>query len=65
MEGFRADSRNVQSHKAILRIGAQQEGILRKYGIMQDGYIRDANIYSMIDSEWDAAKGRFERELLR
>lgn len=63
--GFKADSRNVRSDRAIMRMGAQKEGVLRKYGIMQDGFIRNANIYSIIDSEWNEIKGRFESRLLK
>lgn len=63
--GFRADRRNVRSDRAILRIGASKEGVLRKYGIMQDGFVRDANIYSIIDDEWKGIKTLFENELLK
>lgn len=63
--GFKADRRNVRSDRAILRLGAHREGVLRQYGIMQDGYIRDANIYSIIDSEWKEIKERFESKLLK
>ena len=62
---FKADSRNVRSDRAITRIGARKEGILRKFGIMQDGFIRDANIYSIIDDEWKEIKDRFESRLLK
>lgn len=63
--GFKADRRNVRSDRAILRLGAYREGVLRQYGMMQDGYIRDANIYSIIDSEWKEIKERFESKLLK
>ncbi|MHA6484137.1 GNAT family N-acetyltransferase [Paenibacillus sp. strain BS8-2] len=63
--GFKADSRNERSDRAIRRLGAQKEGVLRKFGIMQDGFIRDANMYSIIDSDWPQIKQRFENVLLK
>lgn len=62
---FKADSRNIKSDRAILRIGAQKEGSLRKFGIMQDGFIRDANIYSIVETEWKEIKELFESKLLK
>lgn len=60
---FKADSRNVRSHQAILRLGATHEGVLRKERILADGYIRDANVYSIIDTEWPSIKNRLEMKL--
>lgn len=62
---FKTDSRNERSHYAILRIGATQEGVLRRERILHDGYIRNTNVYSIIDSEWPAVKGNFERILAK
>jgi N-acetyltransferase len=53
---FRADTRNERSNRALERIGAVKEGILRQDRILYDGYIRDANVYSIIDSEWPKVK---------
>lgn len=55
---FRTDSRNERSNKAILRIGARFEGSLRKEMILHDGYIRDSNVYSILDHEWQSVKAR-------
>ncbi len=57
---FKTDRRNERSHMAILRIGAVHEGVLRKERILYDGYIRDANIYSIIDTEWPTVKKKLE-----
>ena len=57
---LKTDSRNVRSQKAIERIGAVKEGILRNHMILPDGYIRDSVFYSIVDSEWEGVKSRFE-----
>ena len=60
---FRTDSRNLQSQRAIERIGAQREGTFRNHMIVRDGYVRDSVFYSIIDREWPAVKARLERML--
>ena len=57
---LKTDARNVRSQKAIERIGAVKEGILRKHMILPDGYIRDSVFYSIVDSEWEGVKSRLE-----
>jgi len=49
---LKTDSRNERSQKAIERIGAKKEGVLRNHMILPDGYIRDSVFYSVLDSEW-------------
>jgi N-acetyltransferase len=46
------DVLNEQSRAAILRLGAKQEGILRKHLILRSGRSRDSVVFSIIDSEW-------------
>ncbi|WP_127533985.1 GNAT family N-acetyltransferase [Paenibacillus kobensis] len=53
---FRTDTRNERSNKAIQRIGAQFEGTLRQELIMHDGYLRNSNVYSILDKEWADVK---------
>jgi RimJ/RimL family protein N-acetyltransferase len=60
---LKTDSRNVRSQKAIERIGAVKEGVLRNHMILPDGYIRDSVFYSIIDSEWPQVKTRLEKML--
>jgi len=60
---FKADVRNDRSNKAIERIGATKEGVLRQDRILHDGFIRNANIYSIIASEWPDIKQRLEQYL--
>lgn len=54
------DVLNLQSQKAILRIGARQEGILRSHLIMPDGRYRDSVCFSIIEAEWPEVKARLE-----
>ena len=53
---FKTDERNVRSQKAIERLGAIKEGILRNERILENGYIRNAVIYSFTDDDWRKAK---------
>jgi N-acetyltransferase len=55
---FKTDARNVRSQKAIERIGAIREGVLRQHVIIPSGYIRDSIYYSILDREWPAVKLR-------
>ncbi|MEW9700313.1 GNAT family N-acetyltransferase [Paenibacillus sp. SI8] len=57
---LKTDLRNVRSQTAIARLGAVQEGILRQHRILQDGYIRDTVMFSIIASEWPEVKQRLE-----
>jgi RimJ/RimL family protein N-acetyltransferase len=50
------DVRNDQSRAAILRLGAKQEGILRKHIMLPSGRIRDSVVFSIIDTEWPEVK---------
>jgi RimJ/RimL family protein N-acetyltransferase len=49
---FKTDLRNLRSQKALERIGAIKEGILRKHMITWSGYNRDSVYYSIIDTDW-------------
>jgi RimJ/RimL family protein N-acetyltransferase len=62
---FKTDGRNIVSQRAIERLGAVREGVLRKQMILPDGYQRDAVLYSIIDTEWPAVKARLEAFLTR
>ena len=50
------DVLNEQSRAAILRLGAKQEGILRKHMILPSGRVRDSVVFSIIDDEWPGVK---------
>jgi RimJ/RimL family protein N-acetyltransferase len=54
---------NERSRNAMLRIGAKEEGILRKHALNDRGVPRDTVYYSVIDSEWPAVKTRLHAML--
>lgn len=60
---FKTDRRNARSRAAILKLGAKQEGILRKHMVVADGYVRDSVYFSVIDEEWPAVKAGLEKRL--
>lgn len=60
---LKTDVRNERSQRAIERIGAVREGLLRNNMILQDGYIRSSVYYSIIDAEWPAVRARLEAML--
>jgi RimJ/RimL family protein N-acetyltransferase len=51
---------NQRSRNAMLRIGAKEEGVLRKHQISERGVPRDTIYFSIIDDEWPAVKRRLE-----
>lgn len=53
---LKADERNVQSRKAILKLGATEEGTLRQHMKIADGFIRNTVFYSILKSEWPEIK---------
>jgi RimJ/RimL family protein N-acetyltransferase len=57
---LKTDERNVRSQRAIERIGAVKEGILRHSVIMPDGFRRSSVYYSVLAEEWPAVKARLE-----
>lgn len=61
---LKTDSRNLNSQRAIKRIGGTYEGVLRNHMVMRDGYIRDSVYFSFIDKEWQAAKEKLQLLLL-
>ena len=60
---FKTDSRNLKSQKAINRLGAKTEGVIRKHMIMPDRYLRSSIIYSIVSHEWLSVKTKLENFL--
>lgn len=60
---IKTDSLNLRSQKAIERIGAVKEGVLRNHMILPNGRIRHSVYYSILDSEWANVKKRLEEML--
>ena len=62
---FRTHFMNRQSRRAIERLGAKLDGILRSHMIIANGTIRDTVVYSVIRSEWEAVKANLKWMLKR
>jgi RimJ/RimL family protein N-acetyltransferase len=60
---LKTDLRNERSQRAIERLGAVREGVLRNHMIMPDGHIRSSVLYSILDHEWPQVKARLEGRL--
>ena len=58
---LKTNAKNERSRRAILRIGATEEGTLRKHQINDDGTPRDSVYFSIIDEEWPSVKRRLEQ----
>ena len=62
---LKTDSLNESSRRAILRLGAVEEGVFRNHQFTQEGRVRHTVWYSIIDSEWPAVKAGLEEKLAR
>lgn len=60
---YKTDARNARSRAAILKLGAQQEGIFRKHMIMADGHVRDSVYFSIVDDDWPEVKAGLQKRL--
>lgn len=60
---FRTHCLNQQSRRAIERLGAKLDGVLRSNAIMGNGTVRDTAAYSIIASEWPMVKANLEGRL--
>lgn len=61
---FFIDSRNERSRAAIKKLGATEEGILRQHIILEDGFIRDTVVYSILKSEWPAVLSNISKRII-
>ena len=64
--GWMTHHENLRSQRAIERLGAKRDGVLRNHKIMPDGSIRHSHVYSVTDDEWpavrDALRARLESQ---
>ncbi|MFK7938747.1 MAG: GNAT family N-acetyltransferase [Roseovarius sp.] len=60
---FRTHVINTQSRRAIERLGARFDGVLRGHMIMANGTIRDTAVYSIIAGEWPTVQAHLEHKL--
>ena len=54
--GWRTDNYNFASQKAIERLGAKKDGVLRHHAVRRDGTVRDSVMYSLSAGEWPEVK---------
>jgi RimJ/RimL family protein N-acetyltransferase len=62
---FRTHRLNTQSRRAIERLGAQLDGILRAHQFAADGTLRDTAVYSITAAEWPAVRSHLDWQLAR
>ena len=60
---LKTDALNQRSRNAILRLGAKEEGTLRKHLVTWTGRVRDTVYFSILDTEWTEVKARLEERL--
>ena len=60
---LKTDVLNEKSKKAITRLGAKEEGVLRRHLITDAGRFRDTVYFSIIDSEWQTVKADLQNKL--
>lgn len=62
---FKTDGLNARSRAAIARLGATEEGVLRRHTYTADGRLRDTVYFSILADEWPAVAARLEARLAR
>ncbi len=62
---FRTHWHNRQSRAAIERLGAKQDGVLRRHMVLANGTVRDTVVYSVTDDEWPAVRAGLDARLAR
>ena len=60
---FKTDALNSRSRQAILRLGAKEEGVLRRHMVTYSGRLRDTVYFSILDDEWPSVKARLQAKL--
>ena len=61
--GWRTDNFNFASQRAIERLGARRDGVIRHHALRRDGTVRDTVMYSMTPGEWPEAKAQLRWRL--
>lgn len=60
---LKCDARNLHSQRAIAKLGALREGVLRRHRIQPNGYVRDTVYFSVIAEEWPSVKETLLRRI--
>ena len=63
--GWRTDNYNFASQRAIERLGARRDGVLRHHALRRDGTVRDTVMYSLAAGEWPEVKAHLQDQLAR
>ena len=63
--GWRTDNFNFASQRAIERLGARKDGVLRHHALRRDGTVRDTVMYSLTAGEWPEVKAQLLWQLGR
>ena len=63
--GWRTDNDNLASQRAIERLGARKDGVLRHHALRRDGTVRDTVMYSLSAAEWPGVRAHLEYQLAR
>ena len=63
--GWRTDNFNFASQKAIERLGARKDGVIRGHALRRDGSIRDTVMYSLRSGEWPEVRAQLIHQLDR
>jgi N-acetyltransferase len=63
--GWRTDNYNFASQRAIERLGARRDGVLRHHALRRDGTVRDTVMYSLAAGEWPEVKAHLRYQLAR
>ncbi len=63
--GWRTDNFNFASQRAIERLGAKRDGVLRHHALRRDGTVRDTVMYSVTAGEWPEIRAHLEWQLAR
>ncbi|KQT14222.1 GNAT family N-acetyltransferase [Ramlibacter sp. Leaf400] len=63
--GWRTDNYNFASQRAIERLGARKDGVLRHHALRRDGTVRDTVMYSLAAGEWPEVKAHLQYQLDR
>ena len=63
--GLRTDNFNFASQRAIERLGAKKDGVIRGHAMRRDGTIRDTVMYSLIREEWPSVRAHLSYLLSR
>ena len=61
--GWRTDNFNFASQRAIERLGAKRDGVIRHHALRRDGTVRDTVMYSLTAGEWPEVKAQLEYQL--